>query len=110
MNAVEEIQAAIDTLNTMRAVSDSGAWTVAGIHPDCSIEGDVNFIAGDMYDYDAELIVTLHRTIDAQIALLSHTLDIRAKYVVTGIEQMWIDAVERAGDLALARAINGATS
>lgn len=79
MSAVEEIEAAIARLTELRGKSNSGPWEpirqeepesgaalfVLGNGP--SLDSDFNNIR----DYaDADLIVTLHRTIDAQLAIL----------------------------------------
>jgi hypothetical protein len=58
---------------------------------------------------DAALIVTLHRTIDAQLAILRNDLLLHADYQRAGRLAEWLSAIERAGDLALALAINGDT-
>lgn len=75
MNASEKIQAAIERLEGLKAASTQGKWAVSAKQLD---------IPGFMYapsvcagcgwdrdtDADADLIVTLHRTIDAQLAIL----------------------------------------
>jgi len=115
MTAVEEIQAAIAKLTEQKEQGASGPWfswhpqsgrgdssvdtpTHDPDNPDTVVEGGKR---------DVELIVTLHRTIDAQVSLLTHTLEIRGKYVEQGFEQRWEWAIRDAGDLDLARAING---
>jgi hypothetical protein len=109
MSDVEEIKSAIDKLTELRGADDyceMNGWLAqtrlgaSGAIDDPGYEGLTN----------DPLIVTLYRTIDAQIALLSHTVEIRANYVEQGLAANWDSAVERAGDLALARAINGVTS
>ena len=108
MSAVQEIQSAIDKLTTQRDAATSGEWRDNGGF----ITGAASqWVCGDVATVAiSALIVTLHRTIDAQIALLSNTVKIRGPYVKRGLEAKWESAVERAGDLALARAINGPTS
>lgn len=118
MNAVEEIQAAIVKLTAERSDATRGPWYpwhpqgdrgLSSVdapsddpdNPEMVVEGGTQ---------DVDLIVTLHRTIDAQIALLSHTVEIHAKYVEMGFERRWESAIREAGDLDLARAINGPTS
>lgn len=82
MSAVERLQAAIEKLENLKSESVAGPWMV-GHHPDP--DTDVEFVkdgdgrwareiaviygGGDLKPH-AELIVTLHRTIDAQLAIL----------------------------------------
>ena len=103
MNAVQEIQSAIDKLTDLQALADEGPW----MHYD----GDV--VMGDPTDYvqaypvvaecgsnnNAELIVTLHRTLDAQLAILRDGLRVTLR------------SHEYVGEhaLTIARAINGPT-
>ena len=84
MSAVEEIQAAIDKLTELEK-----GWLIDGRNP---------------------LFVTLHRTIDAQLTILRRDMDMHEKFTQNHQVGVWRDAVERAGDLALARAINGVSS
>lgn len=89
MNAVERLQAAIDKLEKLRADSTPGEWIyrgrgciAAGEYGDVVAPGRVDCMAycngssstieGDNLDADADLIVTLHRTIDAQLAILAY--------------------------------------
>lgn len=111
MSAVEEIEAAVAKLTKLRDESVLGPW-----------EGwkQYNPLRGNLYGIEArgaevaktytvadtELIETLHRTIDAQLKLLSGTLRLFAAAVDLGREREWLSAVERAGDLDLARSIN----
>ena len=101
MSAVEEIQQAIATLERLRAESTPGAWEgyddgiLVGIN---SPQVTVAF-EGDLRVRDIDLIVTLHRTIDAQLAIMRLSLgDAR------GSEFCWQFA------LPLARSINGGAS
>jgi hypothetical protein len=120
MSTIEEIQAAIDKLTKLKAESTPKPW-----HDwEDDLTGEVDLwhdqeqrlhianvgVAGmPRVEADAELITVLHRTIDAQLALLTHTVEIRGKYVEQGFERHWEAAVRDAGDLDLARAINGGT-
>ena len=83
MSAVDEIQAAIEKLTKLEK-----GWLIDGRNP---------------------LFVTLHRTIDAQLAILRRDVDMYEKFAQDRQVGVWRDAVERGGDLALARAINGVT-
>ena len=107
MNAVEELQAAIDKLEQLKADSTPGSWNVQqffsldddsfsyGADADDSFEVFSNAI-----EEDAELIVTLHRTIDAQLEWLRDQLDrMRREQNVEGIPLHYRHA------LALAEAI-----
>ena len=123
MSAVEEIQAAIETLTKLRDESAVGPWRSYGSGPangehwyvfDHDEEMVVQVSSQDGSNEDerrpnAELIATLHRTINAQIALLTHTVEIHAKYLEARMELRWEVAIRDAGDLDLARAINGAS-
>jgi hypothetical protein len=129
MSAVEEIKAAIEGLTELRDAATPGQrafsadWFDGSQQALVAVEytsADDLHSAGRIATFDgphlararndALLIAALHRTIDAQIALLGHTVEIRANYVEQGLAANWDSAVERAGDLALARAINGVTS
>jgi len=97
MSAVERLQAAIDKLEQLKAESTQGEWWFESLPEtgESRIASDVYGFAfmaattvtfypvpGGMKPNDAELIVALHRTIDAQIAAL------RAGWV-------WFDDFER---------------
>ena len=90
---MQEIQAAIDKLTVLKSVGvmypDLYDCTVAEWSAACG------------------LITTLRRTIDAQLAILQNDMRMYADYQRAGWLDQWVSAVERAGDLALARAING---
>ena len=117
MSAVEEIQAAIAKLTRQRDLATEGPWSSwhpADGHGDSCVDGathdpDNPPTAAEGGRHDVVLIVTLHRTIDAQLAILSRTAELHPRYAALGREDEWLSAVERAGDLALARAINGGT-
>ena len=112
MTAVEEIQAAIDKLRSLHsslgfmALGEDPGELYARVEEDDDDEGNRVFYGLNLtgVDSDEEInsaIVTLHRTIDAQLAILrgvstrpASTLDMR-EYDVEA--------------LALARAINGVT-
>lgn len=114
----QEIETAIATLTRLRDESTPGSWVVdAEYGPTIHSTADHYSPIIDAGDFaassesfeniaDASLIVTLHRTIDAQIKLLTGTLLYRAKYLSANRLNEWQDAIERAGDLDLARAIN----
>lgn len=78
MTPVERLQAAIDRLESMREEAPPGPWEqhlsgwsttlYSGLdseHPWSAVE-----VAAAQTRYSAQLIVTLHRTIDAQLAIL----------------------------------------
>lgn len=91
MSAVERLQAAIDKLEALRAESTQGEWGFESV-PETGesriyAEADgfafmaattVTFypVPGGMKPSDADLIATLHRTIDAQLAILRTALDV----------------------------------
>lgn len=115
MTAIEEIRQAITTLERLKAESTPGPWNVDQNEPAIWTSGDsveggtICYInsdqqTGDHRPYgDAELIVTLHRTIDAQLAILQHALE---EYNPRDDAQGYIvdDGLE------LAHAINGSQS
>ena len=96
MSAVDEIRAAIDQMTVLKSVGvmypDLYDCTVAEWSAACG------------------LITTLHRTIDAQLLILKNDMRMYSDYQRAGWLDQWVSAVERAGDLALARAINGVTA
>ena len=91
MTAAQEIQAAIDKLTTMRSVDL--------MYPD-KYEGDTDA------DFDAacKLITTLHRTIDAQLAILNFIATSGHMYDDVELVEVYAE------QFALARAINGVTA
>lgn len=144
MSAVEEIEAAIEKLETLKAHSVPGPWkhwpeagdieiytdapnprsasseyiVAAQVRPRNDFGGKIYV---DNYEPNAELIVTLHSTIEAQLAILRAALseihdtetDPTATYSdgrhMSGERMLKVTALGRAS-LELARAINGATS
>lgn len=78
MNAVEKLEAAIAVLQRRREVSTPGPWGVDGdglIYPDRLSVGDRLKDIGEFVRIeDAWLTETLHRTIDAQLAILRDDL------------------------------------
>jgi len=84
MNAAGTIQAAIDKLTRLRTFSTRGPWKKAGSYieeaepPNPDDRFDVlplNVFKIEESDTDAELVLALHATIDAQLAILRHVLE-----------------------------------
>ena len=112
VTAADEIRAAIEKLEELKESTryfEVNGWLCEGqpgdtvrdyFHPD----GGASPLTND------PVIVTLHRTIDAQLAILRRDVDMYEKFAQDRQVGVWRDAVERGGDLALARAINGVTS
>lgn len=105
LTAAKKIEAAIEKLTELQGTTSRAEWsawrmyrptrgTVFGIE-----DGDVNDIALTRTPQDAELVEILHRTIDAQIAILSLGITFSA---ITS--NKFTDAA-----LVLASAINGVT-
>lgn len=118
MSPVERLQAAIEKLEKLRDESTPASWHYwtdeltgeVDIWHDGEARSHVAQIGKheDVRVYrDADLIVTLHRTIDAQLAILRNTVRLHGEFVALGKESHWLEAIERAGDLALADAILG---
>jgi hypothetical protein len=116
VNAVEEIEAAITKLTAEREAAMRGPWVANenfGYYGGSfGIEGGVQDEWEDSPGYalektDAVLITTLHRTIDAQLALLTSALG-GARDLGSGHYPDEPNAVDLALDLA--RAINGVAS
>jgi hypothetical protein len=104
VSALAEIRAAIDKLTELRAASTPGSWRTGLLRGDGWVSVDGNWVIGDATNTeDADLIVTLHRTIDPQLAIL----EVAVAYGDLGEGQgsRFILAAT-----VLARAINGATS
>ena len=113
MSPVERLQAAIEKLEQLRTASPVGPWEADGssdrsrqhgydteIRATALGDGLFDGIAIVFDSDDAELIVTLHRTIDAQLAIL--------RAAVAEIEENRWMVVEAAYEvLALADAILG---
>jgi hypothetical protein len=142
MTAVEEIQTAIDNLAELKAGSSPGPWELEPfgkyfnpnyddarilhaktrpneqnydryVHQDGAHAED----SGGFDLPDAALIVTLHRTIDAQLGILSSALSDIAAWTDPNSDVGWEpgdgptpNGPSFAAKLALARAINGVTS
>lgn len=110
MNAAETIQAAIGKLEQLRDTAPVGQWSarpykiveVAAVVS--ASAGDEDFFVADFVDEStADLIVTLHRTIDAQLVLLNETLEAIVEYPLNP------DRLYR-WEIDLARAILGVES
>ena len=107
MNAVEKIRAAILLLEVLRTASTQGKWAVSAKQLD--LTGFVyapSVCAGCGWDRDtdtdAELIVTLHRTIDVQLAILR---DFDDRYIGR-VDSGWVPVAPYARNaIALADAI-----
>lgn len=92
MTPVERLQAAIEKLETLKTESTPGPWSV-NVHHNAMHSAEFRapnpfngfmLVAAHTNDVDPELIVTLHRTIDAQIAVLDNTLVRYAKLDPSG--------------------------
>lgn len=112
MNAVREIEAAIGALERLKAEVTPGEWfgrtNILGnirIHADGLIAAEV--YGGDG-EYEAEsnvaLIVTLHRTVDAQLAVLE------AAIFNIGADRLGYTHATVAAAIKLARSINGTST
>jgi len=126
VTAVEEVQAAIEKLTALRNASSPAPWAVthdsAGVSVLCNMGDSLSIPVvavlsdedGDDFnpdpggaDNDAYLIVTLHRTIDAQLVILQDFADRFAGRA----DSPWVPIAPAATNaLALARAINGTPS
>lgn len=110
MNAVERLQAAIEKLVTLKVESTPGPWIYGGQGWLFGGKRYTDDELGDLFgelkylDADGVLIVTLHRTIDAQLAILLFGVKrLTAVQTLTGKH-----AEAHAHELALADAILGA--
>ena len=114
MTAIEEIQAAIVKLEALGMLVDPGplirwhdqehipGWDGFIVIGDSAEEGEpCNPVARVYTDELSELIVTLHRTIDAQLAILLHVAEHCRGDLGIGTNRYVV---------ALARAINGGVS
>jgi len=78
MNAVERIEAAIEKLEQLKTESTQVTWSQVGAHGPSDLGVSVRIPISRHHDVlayagtaaNAHLIVTLHRTIDAQLAIL----------------------------------------
>lgn len=77
MNAIERIQAAIEKLEALKAQATGGEWWKSGLEVFAGpgLSADYLVVENARLRADAELIVTLHRTIDAQLAVLRSGLE-----------------------------------
>ena len=119
MNAVEKLEAAIGKLETLKAESTPGPWllTIArqnthaiyGREPGREVVGSTPNYGGLWHSEDGELIVTLHRTIDAVLTILRATVESVPIWFGDGAtEAEVVDEIDR--ELALADAILGDAS
>lgn len=105
MSAADEIREAVILLSALRGTSTPGAWgkyqdgILVGLLGEKGIEV---VAAGEIRVADSLLIEVLHATIDAQLDILRATITEEHPDPLTG--------AARLNALALARAINGATS
>ena len=117
MTAVQEIQAAIEKLTQILRQSTPGpwCWDSQGIVQSFDISVQVGeheherigvIAAEHVREGDAEVFVTLHRTIDAQLAILR---DFMERYEGRGKADWTPVAPGAINALNLARAINGPT-
>ena len=104
MSAVDEIQAAIDKLSRLH--SDEPWRLVGGNEWITPIGIGVAPDDGGVSVEDAELIVTLHRTIDAQLAILTGAMKPLTKPGYMAYFGEFVEGTFR-HQLLLARAING---
>lgn len=119
MTPVERLQAAIDKLERLKAKSTQptggrDSWLQGSIRRPFEDDGEVYSgpvevrVSSDIITHiqaeDAQLIVTLHRTIDAQLAILRDVLE------AANIERNWDTLVYTLNALALADAILGGDS
>jgi hypothetical protein len=111
MNAAEKIQAAIERLEELKADGTNGPWFTWHPQRGGRCNSSVDSATHDPEESetvveggrgDVELIVTLHRTIDAQLAILWDNLAI-ADEMTLGYSPDEPDSLARA--LALAEAI-----
>lgn len=108
MTALEEIEAAIEKLTELQSSSTDGRWElfhaydgyeIVTVNDRVTFGGLSSVSDGAIPDVsDAYLVVTLHRTIDAQLAILRD-----AAFTLGSIAQFR----DCHAELVLARAING---
>ena len=100
MNAIETIQAAIEKLAALKAESTTGPWrfqkcdrrhvthTIFGLNPGQEVIGATPNYGGLWSAVDGELIVTLHRALDMQLAVLRNITEVyREEQTPYGIMQ-----------------------
>lgn len=105
MTPLEELQAAHKRLSELRNTAAPTPWSIGAHNPAPGWEATVTVACADggevtdhIYPEDADLIVTLHRTIDAQFAVIDAAITRMHVYGETS---------SRPEVLSLARAING---
>lgn len=115
MGAVERLQAAIDKLETLKQESFDGPWVAN--HPfsyswitGAQYAGMQSKIAVQVDEPDAELIVTLHRTIDAQLAIVGDALIALREAERISPASLSSARIRRLNQIALADAILGGVS
>jgi hypothetical protein len=121
MSAIEEIEAAIAKLTELHHASPAAPWDYTDDGDGYSIQGSddyghefCNSFTWSDNSYASDLIVTLHRTIDAQLAILHASVseifdweqDPDMGYKA---ERMFKITAHGRAAIALARAINGGT-
>ena len=95
MTPVQRLQAAIEKLEALKAEISPGAWTLfgsstfgygieRGYDADDPSAGTIVVARYEVADAEAELIITLHRTIDAQLEVLRSAADF-----LTNAEREW---------------------
>lgn len=116
--ALEEIQLAILELTKRRQWAEEGPFMFLKYEGDQYDNGDI--VMGDPSDPveaypviaqnvnrdDADLILTLHRTIDAQLAVLTSALEWVGSYEKSTVARFSADSPS----MQLARAINGVSA
>jgi hypothetical protein len=84
----ETIAAAIEKLEHLRSRGSDGPWRVdvlSRTNGTVAVSNEVGrYVAHYVAEPDAERIVTLHRTIDAQLAILQHALARAESKISTG--------------------------
>lgn len=101
MNAVERIEAAIAKLEKLKTRGTDGPWRAGAFHFDgTTVSNSVGRVAAHYVPVnDAALIVTLHRTIDAQLAILRDGLARRYAGVHPGVAVLALADAILGGDL-----------
>jgi hypothetical protein len=98
MTPLEELQAAHKRLSELRSASQLAPWHYTDDY--ILRDGDARLVACGLGVANTELIVTLHCTIDAQLALLAEAMEDYAGVFIG-------DCPYPQHAVALARAING---
>jgi len=114
MSALEEIEAAIKKLTKMRTRKFEGNFYPHGGARFATSFGDgKRELLADTFDAEAtEMFVTLHATIDAQLAILTHAHEHFPHFILRGAEEEeWLGKRPSVRDaFTLATAINGTAS